>query len=94
MTDLCELCGEPMPAGEEMFKYHGYSGPCQRPPKPHKEDEMSLDEYVRVLRFGHRAHIELARLLKIEAAATELADYVRPNSHKHITEINLINAVG
>ena len=24
----CELCGEPMPAGEEMFKYHGYSGPC------------------------------------------------------------------
>ena len=24
----CELCGEPMPAGEEMFKYHGHSGPC------------------------------------------------------------------
>ena len=24
----CELCGEPMPAGEEMFKFHGYSGPC------------------------------------------------------------------
>lgn len=24
----CELCGEPMPAGEEMFKYHGFSGPC------------------------------------------------------------------
>ena len=29
----CELCGEPMPAGEEMFKYHGYSGPCPKPPK-------------------------------------------------------------
>jgi len=28
----CELCGEPMPAGEEMFKYHGYSGPCPKPP--------------------------------------------------------------
>ncbi len=27
----CELCGEPMPPGEQMFKYHGYSGPC--PPK-------------------------------------------------------------
>jgi hypothetical protein len=26
----CELCGEPMPAGEEMFKYHGYSGPCPK----------------------------------------------------------------
>lgn len=28
----CELCGEPMPQGEEMFKIHGYSGPCPKPP--------------------------------------------------------------
>ena len=28
----CELCGEPMPPGEEMFKYHGYSGSCPKPP--------------------------------------------------------------
>ena len=28
----CELCGEPMPEGESMFKYHGYSGPCPKPP--------------------------------------------------------------
>ena len=28
----CRLCGEPMPPGEEMFKYHGYSGPCPKPP--------------------------------------------------------------
>lgn len=28
----CGLCGEPMPQGEEMFKYHGYSGPCPKPP--------------------------------------------------------------
>lgn len=28
---VCELCGEPMPEGEEMFKYHGYSGPCSKP---------------------------------------------------------------
>src|SRR4029077_20588754 len=27
----CELCGEPMTPGEEMFKYHGYSGPCAKP---------------------------------------------------------------
>ena len=27
----CELCGEPMPEGEQMFKYHGYSGPCPKP---------------------------------------------------------------
>jgi hypothetical protein len=28
----CELCGEPMPQGEEMFNYHGYSGNCPKPP--------------------------------------------------------------
>lgn len=31
---LCGLCGEPMPKGEEMFMYHGNSGPC---PKSRKE---------------------------------------------------------
>ena len=30
-TPTCALCGEPMPEGEEMFKYHGYSGPCPKP---------------------------------------------------------------
>lgn len=30
---ICELCGEPMPTGEEMFNYHGYSGPCPTPTK-------------------------------------------------------------
>lgn len=29
----CHLCGEPMPPGEEMFNYHGYSGPCPKPPE-------------------------------------------------------------
>lgn len=28
----CEICGEPMPEGEEMFRYHGFSGPCPGPP--------------------------------------------------------------
>jgi hypothetical protein len=28
---LCQLCGNPMPEGEEMFTYHGYSGPCPTP---------------------------------------------------------------
>ncbi|AMX93760.1 MULTISPECIES: NADAR family protein [Mesorhizobium] len=37
MTDeiaKCDICGEPMPAGEQMFKFHGYSGPCPKPPLP------------------------------------------------------------
>jgi hypothetical protein len=28
----CELCGHPMPDGEEMFKIHGYSCECPGPP--------------------------------------------------------------
>ena len=32
----CELCGEPMPEGETMFKFHGYSGPCPKPPLERK----------------------------------------------------------
>lgn len=36
-TEVCELCGEPMPEGETMFKFHGYSGPCPKPPLPKKE---------------------------------------------------------
>ena len=34
MTDTkrCEVCGEPMAAGEEMFRFHGYSGDCPKPP--------------------------------------------------------------
>jgi hypothetical protein len=31
---VCELCGEPMPPDESMFKFHGYSGPCPKPPLP------------------------------------------------------------
>jgi hypothetical protein len=27
-TANCEICGQPMPEGEEIFKFHGYSGPC------------------------------------------------------------------
>lgn len=46
-TDIakCELCGEPMPPGETMFKFHGYSGPCPKPPlvyKPKLEDWVQL----------------------------------------------------
>ena len=26
----CKLCGKPLPEGEEMFLYHGYSGPCPK----------------------------------------------------------------
>jgi hypothetical protein len=46
---VCTLCGEPMPPGEQMFKYHGYSGPCPAPPLPRKPTE--LEQALSVLRL-------------------------------------------
>lgn len=39
----CEICGDLMPPGEDMFKYHGYSGPCPEPINPLsiKHDEVT-----------------------------------------------------
>lgn len=39
----CELCGEPMPPGEEMFRYHGHSGPCPKPPKTKESNERDRE---------------------------------------------------
>lgn len=62
-TATCGICGEPMPAGEEMFKVHGYSGPCPKPPlkKPtveacieylHRETDGEFWLDIRVNREG------------------------------------------
>ncbi len=44
MDDIsrCGLCGEPMPEGETMFKYHGFSGPCPAPPLPRPRQPEEL----------------------------------------------------
>lgn len=58
---ICELCGDPMPKGEEMFKFHGYSGPCPKPPIPRGEDTLQdyferaevseiIDFHLRIIR--------------------------------------------
>lgn len=57
---LCGVCGHPMPPGETMFKFHGYSGPCPAPPLPKKPvdieivkdkgDNASLNQLARTLR--------------------------------------------
>lgn len=46
---ICSLCGEPMPVGEEMFKFHGYSGPCPKPPLPVPTTPAISDERLREL---------------------------------------------
>jgi len=51
----CELCGEPMPEGESVFSFHGYSGPCPKPPLPKEppaktERELELEDLLRSAR--------------------------------------------
>jgi len=54
----CSICGYPMPEGEGMFKFHGYSGPCPQPPlvQPHQQrvvaEKKALDEkMIALLQF-------------------------------------------
>ncbi|MFZ3222345.1 MAG: hypothetical protein WBH09_11430 [Rugosibacter sp.] len=42
----CAICGEPMPPGEEMFKYHGYSGNCPKPPIPKQPKKQKVQGLV------------------------------------------------
>lgn len=49
----CTLCGEPMPVGEEMFKFHGYSGPCPKLPKPKEEKNYLLGAVKAAYRKHH-----------------------------------------
>ena len=37
----CEVCGAPMPEGETMFRFHGYSGPCPLPPLPRQTSPLA-----------------------------------------------------
>jgi len=57
----CEICGEPMPLGEEMFKYHGYSGPCPKPPLAPVKMTNNQDGWM-------------SRALKLEAALKLIAE--------------------
>lgn len=87
----CELCGEPMPDGETMFKYHGHSGPCPKPPLPkaatpshgmtaekRKELELLRDAAARHDRVAHLAAIDLNGILAhIDAQAAEIERLTR-----------------
>jgi hypothetical protein len=46
------MCGEPMPVGEEMFKFHGYSGPC---PKPAMNAQRNITGRIVDLLVGPKA---------------------------------------
>ena len=69
----CQLCGEPMPEGEEMFNYHGYSGPCPKPQLP-KQGEIQHDTDAK---GGFSQRIKRNRIAELEKQlATSEAEVV------------------
>lgn len=59
----CERCGEPMPPGEEMFKFHGFSGPC---PKEKSEAVQSAERFIAAIETWAKATAELVPQLKAQ----------------------------
>lgn len=59
----CQLCGEPMPEGEQMFKYHGYSGGCPKPPLSRKEQIEGQNRYDELMEKRQREIATENRLL-------------------------------
>ncbi|RWD00141.1 MAG: hypothetical protein EOS58_30640 [Mesorhizobium sp.] len=71
-TAKCEICGEPMPAGEEMFKFHGYSGNCPKPPLPRPADVDLYEQGRRdVLNAILALNPKLAQKLHVLAGGTD-----------------------
>lgn len=73
----CELCGHPMPEGEEMFNFHGYSGPCPGPPiaqpKMRDKDEIIMEMEQR-LAAAEPALREIADFDEVEDTGGDLED--------------------
>jgi len=64
-----------MPTGEQMFKWHGYSGPCPKPPLPKspmkRPDGSNADEWAAFLKEYEGATAFLA--VQIAEAIIEAA---------------------
>ena len=50
--NLCQICGEPMPEGEGMFMYHGYSGACPKPPLEKQDNIPGREAQIRDLNYN------------------------------------------
>lgn len=84
----CGLCGEPMPPGEEMFEYHGYSSPCPKLP-PGAKKLFGLSEAEVDLLLAENAALK-SRIDTIAAAlraSTELLCDLRDCNGIGIDEI-------
>jgi len=68
----CEVCGEQMPEGEEMFKFHGYSGPCPNPPVEKQTSKFRRENRYTVIKMKdaikHLTREQFTQLREIEFA--------------------------
>lgn len=71
----CGLCGEPMPEGEEMFKFHGYSGGCPKPPLA--EVAKYLGSMLAVDPPPSGASSQAETVAKLLLAARQVASFAR-----------------
>lgn len=75
----CELCGEPMPEGEEMFKYHGYmAGGCPKPPLDkdkigREKFEEAVRPLMKYLSENHHPHT----LVMVHSTSAEILEGLR-----------------
>ncbi len=71
----CAICGEPMPEAEQMFKYHGYSGPCPKPPLS-RETLMETMIQPKVIGYRQLSETEVALMNEGKALAEQCGAYI------------------
>lgn len=83
---VCQLCGEPMPPGEEVFNYHGFSGPCPKPATRgatvQDRDPTFVSSHNGILRFFAYSHLP-PNLQAVSKPFFDLADKVAHANDTH-----------
>jgi hypothetical protein len=86
----CKLCGEPMPDGETMFHYHGYSGPCPKPPI--KKTELDPDGSPKIESTMLERHA-IATLNSIAALPEEVLAHIPASIRMNVDVVLAIASV-
>lgn len=72
----CGICQQPMPEGEEMFKFHGYSGGCPTPPVHPRQAEILKNNYRVFQRRAREAACPKWRAENMTNAMEAARDYL------------------
>lgn len=82
----CGLCGQPMPPDEQMFKYHGFSGPCPIPKAPKSNDTKTGEAPVKPGYYWAK--------WRIPAEGTHEGTDMCPSDTWEIVQVNDNNSTG